>query len=305
LVLVNVGATVVDPVCGYKYMENVFMSSKERNDGIFTRPDASIKTGYHILEDDEFVVFTELMNMSDKEKWAWLTITYDYIDGEQTDYLDGKVVWQQIGRNSCGDDPRNPFGESNMTDLRQPTKIAFAEHSFPWEIPYDAQLLGTNGHMHDGAISMEIFYNDKHVCTTAPTYSSKQSGPGMGMGGAVAAPGGHGHGGRKRDVNPVPNPSAVKPLNGGNYTNTQIDHIEKQVPCVFEPPMKVKKGDKMNLVANYDFTKHPGYVSSCASGASLCNANILIRMKNEKGELDEIMGIAGSMFALPYPRKPY
>lgn len=253
----------MDPICGWKNMENVFMSSKERNPGLFTQAKSSVKTGYHILEEDQFVVFTELMNMGDQEKWAWVTITYDYIDGEQPDYLDGKVIWQQIGRNSCGDDPRNPFGESNMTDNRQPIKMAFGEHSFPWELPYDAQLLGTNGHMHDGATSMEIFLNDKHVCTTAPSYSSKQTKEGMGMAGAGMAGsgmagGGHSHGGRKRDVKPVANKPGVKPLAGGNYTNTQIDHIEQQIPCIFEPPLKVKKGDKMNLVANYDFNKHPG-----------------------------------------------
>ena len=29
---------------------------------------------------------------------------------------------------------------------------------------------------------------------------------------------------------------------------------------------------------------------------------LLFRMKNDKGELDEVMGIAGMTFAFPYPR---
>jgi hypothetical protein len=43
---------------------------------------------------------------------------------------------------------------------------------------------------------------------------------------------------------------------------------------------KISKGDKFHIKANYDFTKHPG-------------------MKNSKGELDEIMGIAEMYIAVP------
>jgi len=246
-------------------MENVFMSSKERNDGIFLQHNSSVKTGYHVLPEDSFVLINELMNMDDREKWLWVTMTYDYIEGDHTELKDGKVVWMTISKDLCGNGTQNPFGETNTTLSRQPVNMVFSEHSVPWEIPYDAQLLGTNGHMHDGATSMEIFHQNKLICTSVPKYANTSSAGGMG--------GMSGHG--KRDL---------KPLMGGNYSNKDIEHISQQLPCLFEPPLAVKKGDKMYLAANYDFNKHPG-------------------MKNDKGEIDDVMGIAGSVFALPYPRQ--
>jgi len=273
-VLVNVGRSVKDPVCNGAYMENVFMSSKERNPGLFFQANSSVKTGYHVLPEDSFVLTTELMNMDNKDKWLWVTMTYDYIDGDHPELKDGKVIWMSLSRDMCGTVPKNPFGEANITDDgRQPLKMIFGEHSIPWEVPYDAQLLGTNGHMHDGATSMEVFHNSELICTSVPKYAYSSTG-GMGMpGGGTSGSGGHSHGRRQ-----------LKPLMGGNYTNKDIEHISQQLPCIHEPPLSVKKGDKMFIVANYDFNKHPG-------------------MKNDKGEIDDVMGIAGSIFALPYPRQ--
>jgi hypothetical protein len=240
-------------------MEIIFMSSKERSEALFLLPNSSVKTAYHLEPEDSFVLSTELYNMDDKEKWLWVTVTYDYIDGVNTDYKDGKMVWMTIGRSLCGHSFDNPFGASNMTMFAQPLKMNFSEHSIPWDIPYNAQLLGTNGHMHDGASSMDIFHDGQLVCTSIPKYGNAtahgMAGGGMaaggmaagGMAGGMLGGGGHSHG--KRDL---------KPIVAGNYTNTQIEHILRQTPCIHEPPLKVEKGGKMFLAANYNFYKHPG-----------------------------------------------
>jgi hypothetical protein len=47
--------------------------------------------------------------------------------------------------------------------------------------------------------------------------------------------------------------------------------------CLLNTP--IKKGDEIRLAAHYDFTKHKG-------------------MKNNKGELDEVMGMAGLTIAV-------
>lgn len=65
---------------------------------------------------------------------------------------------------------------------------------------------------------------------------------------------------------------------GSSAENTDISHILKQDPCLFPDGIPLKKGDTMYLQVNYDFKAHPG-------------------MKNNKGELDEIMGIVGSLVA--------
>jgi hypothetical protein len=226
-------------------MENVFMSSKERNPGVFSQPDSPVRTGYHVLPDDQFVLSTELMNMDNREKWLWVTMTYDFLDGDHTEIKDGKVIWLSLSRSNCANGIENPFGEANITESgRQPLKMAFSEHSIPWIVPYDAQLLGTNGHMHDGATSMELFRNDKLICTSIPEYAMTQT---SGMGGMGESGGGHSHGRRQ-----------LKPLMGGNYTNKDIEHISRQLPCIYNPPLEIKKGDKMYVSANYNFTLHPG-----------------------------------------------
>jgi hypothetical protein len=232
-------------------MENVFMSSKEQNPGVYHAPNSTVKTGYHLLPDDTFTLSCELMNMEAREKWLWVAMTYDYIEGDHTELKDGKVVWMTISRNNCGIETPSPFGKSNITlEGRQPLQMAFSEHSMPWSVPYDAELLGTNGHMHDGATSMEVFHKEKLICTSVPMYA-KSGGGAMGMSGG-SAPGGHGHSKREE-----------KPLMAGNYSNMEIEHISQQLPCIYEPPIQLKKGDSMFIAANYDFNKHPGYVPSC------------------------------------------
>ena len=79
----------------------------------------------------------------------------------------------------------------------------------------------------------------------------------------------HGHGGmgmRRRQ------------LMGGDYKNEEIPHIEKQSGCGFKDGLAIKKGDTMHIQANYDFELHLG-------------------MKNKKGQLDEVMGIVGTLVA--------
>lgn len=63
---------------------------------------------------------------------------------------------------------------------------------------------------------------------------------------------------------------------GSSSGNTDIPHILKQDACLFPDGIPMKKGDTMYLQVNYDFKLHQG-------------------MKNKKGELDEIMGIVGSL----------
>ena len=62
----------------------------------------------------------------------------------------------------------------------------------------------------------------------------------------------------------------------GSNGNNDIPHIYKQTGCEFKDGYPLKKGDTLYLQADYDFELHPG-------------------MKNSKGELDEVMGIVGSL----------
>jgi hypothetical protein len=227
-----------------KYVENVYMSGNERTQGIYTYPNTTLKTGYHILSSDSFILNTELMNMDNDEKWVWPVMTYDYIDGEHPEYMDSKIAWQTLGDSACGR-RENPFGPANVTmNNLQPLKDTFSEHSVPWEMLQDGYVLGTVGHLHDGATSMDIFHNKKVICSTVPVYAKSSSNTG-GMGGASGGSGGHGH--SRRQV-----------MMGSTKDNADIAHISAQPPCIYDPPIAIKKGETMHLVANYDFNKYPG-----------------------------------------------
>lgn len=117
---------------------------------------------------------------------------------------------------------------------------------------------------HSGGISTEVFRNSERICNSVPTYGMAPSKA------ATAATTGektHGHG----DM-------AKRQMMGSGAGNADIPHILKQDACLFPDGIPMKKGDTMYLQANYDFKQHPG-------------------MKNKKGELDEIMGIVGSLVA--------
>jgi hypothetical protein len=90
------------------------------------------------------------MNMEDKEKWAWVTLEYDYIEGFLPEWKDGKIVWMSIGPDRCSGSEVNPFGITNLTYTQQPLRNKFAEYSIPWIAPADGMVLGGNSHLHDG-----------------------------------------------------------------------------------------------------------------------------------------------------------
>jgi len=257
IVLLNSGPKVIEPNCGAARVENIFMSGNERSTGGFALPNATMKSGYSLTPQDKFILTTQLMNMEDKEKWVWVVITYEYLDGPTPpDYKQGRTIWQTIGpalTPACGKkNVTSPWGASNLTASQQPKTDVFSEHSVPWIAPRDGYLMSTGGHMHDGGVSTEIFRNKERICNSVPHYAKTTSGEGHGM--------------------------AKRQMMGSGPGNADIEHIQKQDGCAFPGGLPLKKGDSMYVQANYDFRQHQG-------------------MKNNKGELDEVMGIVGSLVA--------
>jgi len=255
-------------------VENLFMSGNERSEAKWAIPGSHVKSGYHLHSSDTFLLNTELMNLDEREKWVWLTLTFDYLEGPHPEYKEGKVVWMSIGPHRCTGSDSNPFGVSNLTKTQQPTKQSFYEYSIPWTVPQDGYILGSTAHMHDGGTSTEIFRNGEVICDSKPYYANSTKGGmgSMGGGGGAPAMGGHSHGGRikKRQHDSMPG--------GGHGGASGSAHIDSNPPCVFQDGIPVKKGDSMWIKANYDFNKHAG-------------------MKNNKGELDEVMSIVGTLMA--------
>jgi hypothetical protein len=114
---------------------------------------------------------------------------------------------------------------------------------------------------HSGGVSTEIFLNNQRICNSVPVYGMTPTNT------SSTAEKGHGHTGM-----------AKRQMMGSGAGNMDIPHIVRQSGCAFPTGSPLKKGDKMYLQVNYNFKEHPG-------------------MKNKKGELDEIMGIVGSLVA--------
>jgi hypothetical protein len=210
----------------------MFMVGNEKSSVFFGLQNSTIRSGYRLTASDTLILNTQLMNMEDKEKWVWVTVTYEYLEGAQKDFKKGRNVWKSLGLSTAGFCPMsktNPFGASNLTAELNPKSLTFVEHSIPWLSPFDGYILMTGGHMHDGGINTEIFQNDKLICTSVPYYGKSA--------------GEHG---------------AMGSTDGGSAHNMEIEHIVGQSRCEFEEGIPMKKGDKMYIRANYDFTKHAG-----------------------------------------------
>ena len=108
IVLLNAGPNVES--CGVP-VETIFMSGNERMVSEFGVPDSTIKSGYRLTSQDSFTLHTQLMNMDDVERWVWVTVTFDFLDGPQPQFRSGKAVFMSIGRSitSCGVDVPNPW----------------------------------------------------------------------------------------------------------------------------------------------------------------------------------------------------
>jgi hypothetical protein len=180
------------------------------------------------------------MNMEDKEKWAWLTLDYDYIDKFDPEWKEGKIVWMSIGPNRCTGSDFNQFGTSNLTKSQQPTRDVLEEYSPTWQAPADGLILGANSHMHDGGDYTQVYIGDNMICDSKPRYSKDAQ---AGMAGGLFG------GNKKRQVHGGPM---------SEHNNAKIEHISDQPPCIFNKPFNIKRGESVYIKAKYDFHKHEG-----------------------------------------------
>jgi hypothetical protein len=231
--LLNAGPSANKGACSQPLpIENMFMVGNEKSSVYFGLADSTIRSGYRLTSADTLILDTQLMNMEDKEKWVWVTVTYEHLDGPQVGFKNGRNVWKSLSvstAGTCAMSKVNPFGASNLTSEMNPKSLTFVEHSIPWQAPFDGYILMTGGHMHDGGVNTEIYQNDKLICTSVATYGKS----------------GGGHG-------------AMGSSNGGSAHNMEIEHIVGQSRCEFPDGIPLKKGDKMYIRANYDFRQHAG-----------------------------------------------
>jgi hypothetical protein len=128
---------------------------------------------------------------------------------------------------------------------------------YDWTAAYDAQVVGSIGHLHDGGSNTEVLVDGKLTCDNVAQYGTKpefvQSMPPMG--GAEA---GHSHSG------PTKHLSDMSVCHGKSL-----------------PYPEMKKGQKWTLKAHYDFDKFQGMKHEDGSLDEVMGIEIMfVRRKN-------------------------
>ncbi|KAF2672376.1 hypothetical protein BT63DRAFT_452881 [Microthyrium microscopicum] len=234
MVLFNNGPGREDPPCANRDVsvphvtvgatshssERIFASGNERTVGVW--PDWGVKdAGYKLKKEDKFAALVELMNENPEDKQVWMTMTYDIVDGHPFKD-DIKIIWFDVRQ--CGTSEVNPPKGKNQFTL-----------NYKWNATYDAEVIGSIEHLHDGGNRMTLELDGKPVCDSMTEYGTKPEYIGMAAAPGAAA-GGHNHGG------------------------AGMKHISEQKVC-HGPTLaqkSVKKGQLWNLNAYYDFDKNKG-----------------------------------------------
>jgi hypothetical protein len=158
-------------------------------------------------------------------------MTYDVVKGHPAGIDNIKVVWFDVAQ--CG--------ASEVLPMAQTGKWEIAAKS--WEPTFEGEIIAAAGHLHDGGTNIHMVVDGKTVCNSKAAYGGKPEFIGKGMGG------GH-HGGA-------------------------TPHISEMSLCIigknFDHFTEVKKGQKWDLKALYDYDKFPG-------------------MAHENGEQEPVMG---------------
>lgn len=242
--------------------ERFFSSGNERSRVNFAPPWApEARMGYFLNKEDKFLFIVDLMNMNKQDEVVYMTITYDYVEGRPAGFDNMKAIWLDAAQ--CG-----------TSEVIPPVQKGIYEVGAEWIANLDGEILGAGGHVHDGGKWLSISIDDKVVCNATATYGSGGKGmggpPGGGMNPSAAAvakvnvmldppsAGGHGHGGGKGE------------------------HITAMSACLGEKMGKwLKKGQKWNLKAHYDYDQHAGMVNSEGQQENVMAISIMY-IKNPK-----------------------
>jgi hypothetical protein len=140
--------------------ERLFASGNEKSPLIF--PDASVmKVGYKLEAEDSLALLVDLMNTDMKDKLAYLTFTFDVVDGHHDDWDNLRPVWLDIAQ--CG--------TSELIPAQQSGKFAV---NYTWTSTVEGEILGMAGHLHDGGTHLTLTVDNKPQCNSKATYAGSK-----------------------------------------------------------------------------------------------------------------------------------
>jgi hypothetical protein len=109
--------------------------------------------------------------------------------------------------------------------------LAKFEIDWDWKAAYDAEIVGSIGHLHDGGTKTQIFVDGKMACENVASYGTKPEFVQPEMSGMSA----HSHGAPTKHI------SDMSTCFGNSLSHSQM-----------------KKGQKWTLKAHYDFDQNKG-----------------------------------------------
>jgi hypothetical protein len=114
-----------------KNSERIFSSGNERSPISFVTSGVT-DAGYMVNKEDKFYMVVDLMNTSNEDKKAYLTITYDYVEGHPAGWSDVKMVWFDV--DNCA-----------TSDVKPPTQTGSFTVDYTWISDFDGQVINNVG----------------------------------------------------------------------------------------------------------------------------------------------------------------
>jgi hypothetical protein len=128
---------------------NVYFSNSEK---------ANFKSAFLTGKDDLFGMQAELVNYNPTNKTVFIDLEVEYLDHQPADWMDASTM--VLSATGCKD-----------PGYRPPQKELIYTHiSEKVEVTNNGYIVNTRGHLHDGGTSIELWHNDKMVCSSKPTY---------------------------------------------------------------------------------------------------------------------------------------
>ncbi|KAF2663440.1 hypothetical protein BT63DRAFT_461169 [Microthyrium microscopicum] len=129
---------------------------------LFAAPNTTVKSGYYIGKTDQIYASAEIVNYKTYDREVYLSLDYEYVPGNgkrPEGYMD--VGMGAINIDAC----------MNKFDLPDPPKNKSITYTSPdWYVMANGYLINLSPHMHDGAVNMKFFLNDKQVCKSDAIY---------------------------------------------------------------------------------------------------------------------------------------
>jgi len=131
----------------------------------FTSVDGKANTGYFIGKNDKIMNQVDLVHYNEESKNIFITFDIEYLDG----HIGRDAAATLMSVTGCNNLMAQGHGEAHSGINLNETGIAITD-SPKFSITHDASIVASNGHMHDGGKMMQMYVNDKEVCTSEAVY---------------------------------------------------------------------------------------------------------------------------------------